>query len=58
MLDDNAFEDGYEAYWEGVDPDDNPFSPGTAHASSWDEGWSQAQLEDADSVSRAERDNP
>ena len=46
MTDDNAFEEGYDAYWDGIDADDNPHPSGTEQRSSWDEGWSQAQLED------------
>ena len=44
----NAFEEGYDAYWDGVDPDDNPHPSGTQQQCSWDQGWSQAQLEDSD----------
>lgn len=29
MSTDDAFEAGYDAYWNGVDPDDNPFEPET-----------------------------
>jgi len=47
---DEAFETGYEAYWEGVDPDDNPHQAGTNEHFSWDEGWSQAELEDDEEV--------
>jgi ribosome modulation factor len=46
MPENKAFQEGYEAYWGGVDPDDNPYASGTADRLSWDEGWSQAQLED------------
>lgn len=44
--DDEAFEEGYDAYWDGVDSDNNPHPHGTEQHPSWDEGWSQAQLED------------
>lgn len=47
---DEAFETGYEAYWEGVDPDDNPHKAGTNEHASWDEGWSQAELEDDEEI--------
>jgi len=33
-------------YWDGVDCDDNPLISETDQHHSWDEGWSQAQLED------------
>lgn len=46
MTDREAFQRGYDAYWNGVDCDDNPYISGTEQHSSWDEGWSQAQLED------------
>ena len=46
MTNDNTFEEGYAAYWTGVDADDNPHSIETEQHSSWDDGWSQAQLED------------
>ena len=48
MTDNGAFQDGYDAYWGGVDPDDNPHVSGTEQASSWDEGWAQAELENDD----------
>ena len=46
MADENAFQQGYDAYWDGVDGDDNPFISETLQYYSWDEGWSQAELED------------
>lgn len=46
MADEEAFQQGYDAYWDGVDCDDNPFISETDQHYSWDEGWSQAQLED------------
>jgi hypothetical protein len=49
MSTDDAFEAGYDAYWGGVDPEDNPFKPETPEHRAWDEGWSQAQLEDDES---------
>jgi hypothetical protein len=30
MRENDAFEVGYEAYWDGLDPEDNPFKPDTA----------------------------
>ena len=45
MTEDSAFQEGYDAYWDGVDPDDNPYVSGSEQQFSWDEGWSQAQLE-------------
>ena len=46
MTDDNASQEGYDAYWNDVDSDDNPYMSGTEEHHCWDEGWSQAQLED------------
>jgi len=48
MTDETLFQEGYDAYWQGVDPDDNPYVSGSEQSDSWDEGWSQAQLEDDD----------
>jgi len=48
MTDQTLFQEGYDAYWQGVDPDDNPYVSGSEQSDSWDEGWSQAQLEDDD----------
>jgi hypothetical protein len=48
MREEDAFEAGYDAYWDDVDPESNPFKPETAEQRAWDEGWSQAQLEDDD----------
>ncbi len=46
MSTDHAIEAGYDAYWDGVDPDDNPCKPETSEQRAWEEGWSQAQSED------------
>jgi hypothetical protein len=46
MPTDEAFHQGYEAYWGELDSDDNPFVPDSDEHLSWDQGWSQAQLED------------
>ena len=46
MTDDPAYQEGYDAYWDDVDPDDNPYPSGIDEHWSWDRGWSQAQLED------------
>ncbi len=46
MSSNQAFEEGYDAYWARLDKDDNPYPPGTPERRSWDEGWSQAELED------------
>lgn len=46
MIDNSAFLEGYEGYWSRVDPDDNPYPSETNEHFCWDQGWSQAQLED------------
>lgn len=50
MSENKAFRAGYDAYWGGVDPDDNPYPSQTVEHLSWDEGWSQAQLEDDSAI--------
>ena len=45
-----AFERGYSAYWSHLDPDHNPYRSGTAEFRSWDDGWSQGQLDDGEST--------
>jgi hypothetical protein len=42
----DAFEAGYDAYRTGVAWEDNPYRIGSDAQYSWDEGWSQAQLEE------------
>ena len=46
LIETDVFQEGYEGFWDGVDPDDNPYVYGSIESLSWDEGWSQAQLED------------
>ena len=46
MIADDAFQQGYDAYWDGVDPDDNPHLAESEEHFRWDEGWAQAQLDD------------
>ena len=45
-----AYEAGYDAYWEGVDVADNPYNRETEpeEAQSWDEGWHKAREHDYD----------
>lgn len=47
---DVAFEAGYAAYWAHVPPHDNPYPYGTSEFRSWDDGWSQASLDDGEST--------
>jgi len=46
MSQDDAFEAGYDAYWDGGDPEDYPFKADTPERRTWDEGWAQAEMED------------
>jgi hypothetical protein len=46
MREDDAFDAGYDAYWDGVDIEDNPFKPEMPEHRAWDEGRPQAQSED------------
>lgn len=48
MSDDDAFEDGYDAYWEGFDVSDNPYDEDTDDRRSWEEGWRAARKHDYD----------
>ena len=44
----DAFKDGYDAYWEGVDVSDNPYDEETEERRSWEEGWRAARKHDYD----------
>ncbi len=46
MADNEACQEGYDAYWHGVDPDDNPYVSESDEHFHWDQGWAQAQMED------------
>ena len=42
-MNNEAFDEGYDAYWEGVEDGDNPYDEDTesdARISSWEEGYS------------------
>ena len=41
-----GYDQGYDAYWTGRDPADNPFSPDAADHLAWENGWSEALDED------------
>ena len=43
-----AFDEGYDAYWEGVDVSDNPHDEETDDRRSWEEGWRAARKHDYD----------
>lgn len=48
MVDHDAFAEGYDAYWDGVDVGDNPHDEGTESHRLWDEGWREARKHDYD----------
>ena len=41
-----GYDQGYDAYWGGRDPADNPFNPDSADHLAWENGWSEALDED------------
>jgi hypothetical protein len=44
---DDAYQDGYSAYWRSIGLDDNPHPPGTEGHVSWCKGWRQAQVHES-----------
>ena len=48
MTDNNGFDEGYDAYWNGVDLTDNPYEKGTDDYRRWEEGWRAARKHDYD----------
>ena len=45
-----ALDEGYDAYWDGVDRSDNPFEPekNPEEHKSWEDGWREARKHDYD----------
>jgi ribosome modulation factor len=45
-----AFDEGYDAYWEGRDREDNPHDveQETENHNAWEEGWRAARKHDYD----------
>lgn len=41
-----GYDEGYDAYWSGQGPPDNPHNPDTADHLAWENGWSEALDED------------
>ena len=41
-----GYDQGYDAYWTGRDPADNPFGSDSADHLAWENGWSEALDED------------
>jgi ribosome modulation factor len=50
MTNNEAFDQGYDAYWDGVDISDNPFDEETEDDArlAWDQGWRKARQHDYD----------
>ena len=49
-MNNEAFGEGYDAYWEGVDVSDNPYDEENESDShlSWEQGWRKAREHDYD----------
>jgi ribosome modulation factor len=50
MTDSDAFEAGYDAYWDGVECDENPYDEERelTEYNSWHRGWREARKDDYD----------
>jgi ribosome modulation factor len=48
MVNNHAFMEGYDAYWEGVDVGDNPYEKETDDFRHWQAGWVEARNHDYD----------
>jgi len=48
MTENDAFDEGYDAYWEGVDLSGNPYEEDTDGNRAWEEGWRAARGHDYD----------
>jgi ribosome modulation factor len=50
MTDQDAYEEGYDGYWDGLDCEDNPYESEKEpeKRESWDEGWREARKHDYD----------
>jgi ribosome modulation factor len=46
MAANDAYEEGYDAYWDGVDVTDNPYEADTTDHRSWEAGWRAARKHD------------
>ena len=43
-----AYNEGYDAYWNGVDVSDNPYDDDTEERKAWEKGWRAARRHDYD----------
>ena len=50
MTDYEAYDEGYDAYWDGVDCEGNPYDQEEEPVKrrSWEEGWREARKHDYD----------
>lgn len=48
MEENKVFQEGYDAYFAGADPEENPYRYGTTGQFWWDRGFAQAEAEDAE----------
>lgn len=50
ITDHDAYEEGYDAYWDGIACDANPYEPEKEpeKLKSWEEGWRAARKHDYD----------
>jgi hypothetical protein len=44
----DAYDEDYNAYWDGVDVSDNPCDNGTEERRFWEDGWRAARKHDYD----------
>jgi ribosome modulation factor len=48
MAANNAYDEGYDAYWDGSDVSDNPYDEETEERRYWEDGWRAARKHDYD----------
>lgn len=48
MSSSNAYDEGYDAYWDGADVVDNPYDEDAEERPVWEDGWRAARKHDYD----------
>lgn len=48
MADNDAYHEGYDAYWDGVDVSNNPYDEEIEERRSWEAGWRAGRRHDYD----------
>jgi hypothetical protein len=48
MSPNDAYDEGYGAYWDGVDISGNPYEEDAAERQAWEDGWRAARKHDYD----------